>query len=739
MIRFIKYTLFFLLLLPIAFLGAVYGGFFGALPTSKELATIQQQQASLVYSTDARLIGKFFAQNRTNIAFVDFPDALVHALVATEDARFFEHNGVDVRATLRVLFKSVLLGDKSAGGGSTLSQQLAKNLYGRKSHGRLSLPVAKIREIIIALRLEELYSKNELLELYLNTVPFGEDVYGVEAAAVRFFGHGASSLTAMQAATLVGLLKANTSYNPRLYPEKARERRNVVLRQMEKAGYLTAEARVNFSKKPIGLTYTHPETDGLAAYFLVVVKQEAYRILETLNAETGSDWQLERDGLRIRTSLHAGLQQAALAAQKQHLTRMQKLLNQQYKSGVSARNLQLYARQELQRAGITSENKAPRTLFTWQGVKSPEITALDSAKHSLQLLQAGMAALDPHTGAIRLWSGGIDFRTQPYDQVLARRQMASTFKPILFAAALESGFSPCHWLSNDAADLKAYEDWEPANYDGKSGGEYSFSAVLRKSLNLPSVQLYQQLGYTALQDMWQKSGFESTLPEGPAVALGSAEGNVLELACFYAAVANGGQQIAPYTIESIETADGKELHRHRGEPGIRLFSQQTADWLSAMLQQAVDSGTAISVRSKFGIRQALAGKTGSSQDYADAWFAGYSPALVLVSRVGTAKPIIHFNSGSNGSGSALALPLFGYTMAAVQQNSSMRSQFFAPFDYVHALPVCSDYRQPTLVDEFLDIFKPNTGKKTEKAADKAQKQAERKEKRKNLFRKLFGE
>jgi penicillin-binding protein 1A len=347
--------------------------------------------------------------------------------------------------------------------------------------------------------------------------------------------------------------------------------------------------------------------------------------------------------------------------------------------------------------------------------------------------------LDPRTGAIRLWSGGIDFRTQPFDQVLARRQLASTFKPILFAAALENGFEPCHWLSNNAADLKSYEDWKPANYDGQSGGEYSFAAVLRKSLNLPSVQLYQQLGYGALNQVWKSFGFTRELPDGPAVALGSGEGSVYELAQFYAALANGGQKITPYTIESIESAQGEELYRHRGHMGERILSLQTTDYLNAILQQVVDSGTAAALRGKFGIRQALAGKTGSSQDYADAWFAGYSPALVLVSRVGAAKPTIHFNSGAYGTGSALALPLFGLTMAAVQANSSMRSQFFAPFAYSYALPLCKDYREPTLVDEFLDIFKPKPGRKAEKAAEKEQKKAERKEKRKNLFRKLFGE
>lgn len=737
--RLIIYVVVALVLLPLAFLAAVYGGLFGALPSQDELANIRQQQASLVYSTDAKLIGKFFAQNRTNIAFEDFPEVLVQALVVTEDARFWEHDGVDLRATARVLVKSVLLGDRSGGGGSTLSQQLAKNLYGRKSYGRLSMPVAKTREIIIARRLEATYSKTELLELYLNTVPFGEDVYGVEAAAMRFFGQPARKLTLVQAATLVGLLKANTAYNPRLYPEKALERRNLVLRQMEKAGYLTAEARMKASDQPIGLTYTHPETDGPAAYFLVLVRQEAGRLLDSLNAATGSNWDLERDGLRIRTSLHMGLQQAALAAQKKHLMQMQKQLNRQYSSGVSARNLQQLAQNELKRAGLTAAGKAPRTIFDWTGVKSPEITTLDSAKHSLQLLHAGMLALDPHTGAIRLWSGGIDFRTQPFDQVLARRQLASTFKPVLFAAALENGFSPCHWLSNELGDIKAYEDWKPANYDGQSGGEYSFAAVLRKSLNIPSVQLYQQLGYGALNDLWQSVGFARELPQGPAVALGSGEGSVYELAQFYAALANGGQKITPYTIESIETGQGEELYRFRGKPSERILSVQTSDFLNAMLQQVVDSGTAVALRSKFGIQQPLAGKTGSSQDYADAWFAGYSPALVLVSRVGAAKPAIHFNSGAYGTGSALALPLFGGTMAAVQANRSMRSQFFVPFSYSYELPVCEDYREPTLVDEFLDIFKSKPGRKAEQSAEKEQKKAERKEKRRNLFKKLFGE
>lgn len=737
--RFFTYLFFGLLLLLIAFFGAVYSGVFGKLPTPTELANIQQQQASLVYSTDGQILGKFFVQNRTNIPFNELPPQLVQALVSTEDARFWDHQGVDFRATLRVLVKSVLLADRSAGGGSTLSQQLAKNLYGRQGYGKLTMPVAKTREIIIAGRLERVYSKEQLLELYLNTVPFGEDVYGIEAAALRYFGRSTQHLNLPQSASLVGMLKANTAYNPRLYPDKAMERRNVVLRQMQKAGHLTEAAWQQYSDAPLGLAYTHPEIDGPAPYFLEEVKREAKRIISLYNAEHGTDWQLDQDGLRIKTSLHAGLQQLALSGMQQHLSRMQPLLNQQYASGSSAKALRAQAERALKRAGVADTGKSPRTLFSWSGVHTPTVSALDSAMQSLQLLHAGMVAIEPRTGAIRLWVGGIDFRTHPYDQVRAHRQTASTFKPLLFAAALENGFDPCHWLSNDPEKLPAYEDWTPANYDGSSGGDYSLPGVLRRSLNIPSVQLYQQLGVAPLQQLWAQLGFSKSLPTGPSVALGSAAASVFEMAKAYAVFANNGASVTPYVIESIETPDGTVLYRQQQEGSRQILSLQTADWLNAMLQQVVDSGTAASLRTRFGLRLPLAGKTGSSQNYADAWFAGYSPALVLVSRVGASLPSIHFNSGRLGSGSALALPLFGHTMAAVQKQPVLRRQFFAPFSYENDLPPCEDYREPTLLDDLIDRMKPSPADKARQKQQKEERRAERREKRKNFIRKWFGD
>lgn len=735
--RLLRYGLGAAILLLLAFVLAVVAGVFGKLPSKDELAAIRQAEASLVYSSDGRLIGKFFSQNRTNIAFDQLPEHLVQALVATEDSRFWEHGGIDFRSLLRVLFKSVLGGDRSAGGGSTLSQQLAKNLYGRQAYGRLSMPVAKLREMIIASRLEQVYAKQELIELYLNTVPFGEDVYGIEAAALRYFGSSAAHISLEEAASLVGMLKANTAYNPRLYPENALNRRNVVLAQMEKAGYLSPEARTAAAQTPLGLRYSHPETDGPAPYFLQQLKREAVQILERLAIDSGRSYELETSGLRISSTLHAGLQEEALQAFEKQLSRMQSLLDAEYRREHKRKQLENIARRQLKLAGLAEEELRKRWLFSWEGNKLQEMSNLDSAMHQLRLLQAGFIGVDPHTGAIRCWVGGIDFGLQAYDQVLARRQLASVVKPLWFAAALEEQWSPCQYLSNDTAELR-YGQWRPANYDQRTGPPVSMAAALRQSLNLPAVHLYRQLGQAPLANLWEACGFSRQLPDGPAVALGSAEASIYELAVAYAALANGGYRIGLQSIESIHTAEGKLLYQRRNPEPERLLSVQTSDYISQMLQQVVDSGTAAAMRHRYGVRLPLAGKTGSSQDYADAWFASYNPKLLLIGRVGCALPQVHFSSGQQGSGSALAMPLSALVWREIEKHPALRKEFAASFSFTHPLPLCSDTLQRDWLYDLGTFFGADKEKQAKRTERRAEKRETRRVKRKEKIRKWFG-
>jgi penicillin-binding protein 1A len=726
-----------LLLLAILAVGSLYVavriGFFGPLPDQVELADIQHENASLVYSADGERIGSFYAKNRSSVTYEALPQSLLYALIATEDARFFDHDGLDMRSIARVMVKTILLRDRSAGGGSTLSQQLAKNLYHRPEKGAWSMPVHKFREIIIARRLERVYTKNELLTLYLNTVPFGEEVYGIESAAYRFFDKPAQQLRTEESAVLVGMLKANTRYNPRLHPELALSRRNVVLGQMFKNTYLTEADYQEMKALPLQLRYSRLEADGPVPYFLVEVKKQAQQILEII-AQAGKKYDLEKDGLKIETTIDYKLQMAALASLENQLPARQKQLEALYRQGENRKRLNTLTQQIAQAAGIDAkkDTASARLVFRWDGLQKVQETRRDSIRRALMQLHAGIIALDPLTGDVLCWVGGIDFPTQPYDQLLAYRQLASTFKPILYATALESGIDPCSWLSNEPITFTDQNNWQPSNYDGKSGGQYSLPAALAHSYNLPAVDLYLRTNHSVLAGKWGALGFSRSLPTGPATALGTAEANALETAVAYAAFANGGQRIMPRYIKSIHSAAGVLLYQAPEVESETVFSPATVASLTGMLQGVVAQGTATALRSRYGINADFAAKTGTSQDYGDAWFVAYNPRMVVVSRVGAPLTAIHFNSGSQGSGSALALPLVAATLKICQADAGLRKTYFQPFSAAATTTFdCPEFRETPLFDKIFD----NKGAVN---AEKEQEKAERKQKRKNFFRKLFG-
>ncbi|MFO7617888.1 MAG: transglycosylase domain-containing protein [Bacteroidales bacterium] len=699
------------LLLITLFVLAVNIGLFGSLPGKAELMSYRNKTASLVWSEEGELIGKYFAQNRTNITYPQIPPHLIQALVATEDARYFEHEGIDSRSLLRVLFKSVLAGDRDSGGGSTISQQLVKNMYGRRNHGLLTMPVNKTREAILARRMERNFSKEEILALYLNTVPFGENVYGIEAATQRFFNKSVEYLRAEESAVLIGMLKANTLYNPRLHPESARSRRNVVLMQMARYRFITDVESDSLARLPLVLDYANLESRGPAHYFLVRVEQEARRILNGIREVTGREWNLEEDGLQIRTSLNLVMQRYANRAFRDHLSVMQKRLEAQYRTDYYKRELQEITASELRRLGLYERagERRLQELFTWDGYRSDSITLADSLRQSLLLLHAGLLVLDPVTGAIRTWVGGIDFRTQPYDQVMARRQLASTFKPVVYAAALELGVKPCHYLDNDPIILRTPEPWSPSNFDHTSGGNYSLAGALIRSMNIPTVNLFFQVGFDPLDQLWRKMGFGFRLAYNPSLALGTAEANLLETAVAYAAFANGGLLVEPSAIVSISTPDGQVLYQNSyAGTGERVMSRETAALISRILQRAVREGTGTTLGTVYGVNLAVAGKTGTSNNYGDAWFAAFNPALVMVSRVGASTTAIHFSQSANGTGNALALPLVGRTLRSVQSNPVLRERFFAPFEplspQLEKLLECPDFREDNLIDKLEDLI-----------------------------------
>jgi len=729
LIKFILLTGIFLAVALGIFIATVFYGGFGHLHSTDELQEFKNQTASLVFSEEGQLIGKFYAENRTIIKYEQLPIHLVNALVSTEDARYFKHEGVDSRSLMRVLFKTILSNKKSSGGGSTINQQLAKNMYGRKNYGPLTMLVNKTKEAFLAYRLESIYSKEEILTLYLNTVPFGENVLGIEAASRRFFNKSISKIKIEEAAVLVGMLKANTYYNPRLYPENAMQRRNVVLSQMKKYKYLQPKITDSLQKLPLKLDYANLESEGPANYFLVQVKNEVRDILKNINATNNTEYDLEHDGLTIKTTLNYSLQSQALNTFKSHLGLMQKKLNVQYQNIEHRKILNSLVRKELERSNLVSKanEKKNRELFDWTGFYMDSISIRDSISHSLTLLHAGLLALDPETGAIKTWVGGIDFRTQPYDQIFAQRQIASTFKPILYAAALEQGVVPCTYLDNDPLILSDFDNWQPKNYDLSTGGNYSMAASLAKSMNIPTVNLFLQVPFVKLDSLWKNMGFSQTLVNNPSVALGTANASIYELAVAYSAFSNGGYRIKPQSIISIATGDGTIIYRNnlvKPKEENRVINSNTAHLMTAMLKKAINEGTGSSLRNKYNITIPIAGKTGTSQDFADAWFAAYTPKLVMVTRVGASFPAIKFDNGANGAGSTLALPLIARTLEHVQNRFSANFNEL-PNEYAEALD-CPDFTEDSGIEKFFEgIFK-----KDKTTFEKAQRKAERKAKRK---------
>jgi penicillin-binding protein 1A len=724
-------------ILTVAVIAVACSGLSGNLKNKNELLNYKNAAASLVLSEDGELLGKFFYENRTNISFDQIPKHLINALIATEDVRFYEHKGNDAKSFFRVLIKTILMNKRSSGGGSTITQQLAKNMFGRKSTGFLPVFRSKISEVIMARRLESVFSKDEILTLYLNTVAFGENVYGIEAASARFFNKSTGSLKIEESAVLIGMLKANTYYNPRLHPENAKIRRNVVLQQMEKYKYLEAKDADSLLKLPLIIDYKRSGSPGIAEYFLVQARNETEEILRNLSSVKGKKWDPEKDGLIITTTINLSLQNYAILSFREHLSRMQKRLNEQYQSPSGKRILEQVAAREMKRLNLEERTGEKRfqEIFDWNGTYADSITVADSLKRSLTILHAGLMAMDPVAGGIKAWLGGINFKTQPYDQILARRQLASVFKPVLYTAALEEGFEPCQYLDNDSITLSGFDDWSPENFDHSFGGKYSLSGALAHSMNIPTFSLYLEIGFERVDSMWRNMGFSFTMDNTPSLSMGTAEASIKEVAVAYSSIANGGYRIKPWCVSSIKTPRGEVIYSNdMTQEKVRIMTEKSSLLMSAMLQKAIREGTGVSMSNVYGVDFPLAGKTGTSQDYSDAWFAAFNPNLVIVSRAGASSRAIHFNSGSYGSGSALALPLVALTLKKVKQDPSLKDKFITgfpdlPAELANSLD-CPDFKEKNLFDRIIDIFEKD--KKTYNGTERKIERTIR-----SIFRKIF--
>ncbi|MGQ1947329.1 penicillin-binding protein 1A [Geofilum sp. OHC36d9] len=714
------------------FICLVYIGLFGRLPDKQTLKNIRHETASAVYSSDDKLIGKYYIENRLTIDNKDICQHVKNALIATEDSRFFEHKGLDYISLGRVIIKTFLLGDFSQGGGSTISQQLAKNLYPRKDLGFLTLPVSKIKEIFIASRLEQVYNKDEILGLYLNTVPFGENIYGIEVAANRFFNKRSSKLTPPEAATLVGMLAANTAYNPRLNPERSKKRRDIVLQRMQQNGFLSDDEARLYRSQPIKTSYHRLDrTTGPAPYFLDQVRIQT---LDILHQTYGDTYDIYTQGLKIYTTLDTELQRFASDAVHQHMSYLQKTFNTHWNQSEPWDAFPSFFKQELkktpryqqlQNQGLSETSiiktlgKPTRmTIFTNGVEKTISISPIDSLRLALRTLQSGFLAVNPTNGYVLAWSGGLNYKYYPYDHVTSRRQVGSTFKPIVYATALDEGVMPCEMISNEQ---KTYDDWTPSNADGNHKGYYSVKGGLVNSVNTVAAELINRTGVTDVITMARQMGIESTIPKVPSIALGTAELSLLEMVTAYTAFANYGHAIKPVLIMRIEDANGKilyqnEEHNHLSE----AFNEETARMMVQMLREVAQRGTAHSLYQRYHLTGDYAGKTGTTQNNTDGWFIGFTPNLVAGIWVGADHPIIRFRTTALGQGAHMALPIFARFMQKAEASANQRylsQNIFYPLpDYLADQMDCGDYMedfQPAEEMNFFErLFAPNESEKT---------------------------
>lgn len=699
---------------------------FGEIPAASDMRPMKINASTEVYTIDGKLIGKYYVQDRVPVSRDEVADCLVNALIATEDVRFYEHSGIDFRSLGRVFFKTLLLQEKSAGGGSTLTMQLAKNLYPRWELGWFTLPVNKLREMILAERLEAVFGKEEILMGYLNSVSFGENSFGIEVASQRYFHVSAANLQVEQAAVLVGMLKGTSSYNPRTYPDRARNRRNVVFHQMHKNGYLHASEIDSLLDKPLDLNFHYAtHHDGLAPYFMAYLRQYLKTWFKEHPRRDGKGWNLYTDGLRIITPMHSKLQGYAQHALRQEMERIQKNFSRDWGS----RNYERVFGQTLNRRlshtpsyrrfkqkGYEDEEidsllrlPAKRMMFGWDGPEEMEISLIDSILYSETLLQAGVLAIDPGSGHIKAWVGGLDHRFYQYDHVTSRRQTGSVFKPLVYATALESGMPPCEYTPNEKVVFSDYNDWTPENSDNSYGGEYSMRGALTNSVNVVAVNLIMEVGAGKVVDLAGRLGLKGDIPSVPSIALGTAEASLFEMLGAYASFFNGGFSVSPVPILRIEDSNGSLIWDAASEQRLDpVIEPTTAKTMTYMMRNVVDHGTGRGVRSRYGLRNEIAGKTGTTQSQTDGWFIGATPDLLAGVWVGANDPSIHFRSMARGQGAATALPIWGQFMKRVLADEEFRemgkSHFVQLTEEEQAELDCEDLWFPVAMSEFKEWY-----------------------------------
>lgn len=669
-------------------------GVFGSMPSISELQNPSILQASEVYAEDGTLMGKYYTErgNRSNVKYRDISPFVINALVATEDERFYNHSGIDFRSTMRAV---VTLG--SEGGGSTITQQLALNLFNERASNKAIRVIQKLKEWIIAVKLERNFTKEEILTMYLNAVPFGNNIYGIRNAARTFFQKEPDRLTVEEAALLVGMLKGNSIYNPNRNPKAALDRRNTVLSQMEKNGKITpAEAR-RVKALPIKLNYKKlDENTGYAPYFREVLRDEIKEALKDVEKPDGGKYSIYNDGLKIYTTINIQMQQYAEEGMAQHMAMLQKGIN----ARSDMRNGSIWKGYEkildkavkdsdrwrnLEEDGLSDKEirasfnvKVPMKVFAWNAKREKDtlMTPLDSIKYHLQMEQAGFIAMDPVTGEIRAWVGGINFKTFKNDHVnlKTKRQVGSTIKPLLYTQAMEErGFTPQTECENVAQYFQG-SGWVPAGKQCK-GGTMTMAHALAYSQNCATAYIMKRVGPKEFTEFLSRLNIPTPVQPYPSIALGTCDLSLYEMLWGYTIFAGRGFSTKPYAISRIEDRNGNVIKRFDFSVNRKeAVSEATAYTMARMMQGTVDVGTARGMRTRVGAAE-MGGKTGTTNDNADAWFIGYTPQLLAGSWVGFEYQFMR----NQGDGNRISRPITEYFFQKVLNDRKLGIEKDAKF------------------------------------------------------------
>jgi penicillin-binding protein 1A len=712
---------------------------FGELPDVAELQNPKNNLASIVYSGDGSVLGKFYKENRVNCKFTELSPNLITALIATEDARFYEHSGVDLKALFRSA-SGIVTGNASAGGGSTLTQQLAKMQFSEKPKSKIQRVVQKIKEWIISIRLEKLYTKQEIMAMYLNKFDFLNLAVGVKSAAQIYFNTSPDKLNVPQAAMLVGMAKNPSYFNPIRFAERTQQRRNIVLSQMKKYGALTEAKYDSLKPTPLNLVF-RPEdhNDGLATYFREYLRDSFLKEwCLTHKKENGKPYDIYRDGLRIYTTIDSRMQKYAEEAATEHMTALQGVFAKECKTKKNApfawnvnkeeiknimnsamhrcdryRNLKLQGKSDSE---IETVFKTPvkMRVFSWRGEIDTTLSPLDSIRYYKSFLQCGFMAMQPQTGYVKAWVGGINHTHFKYDHVkVGKRQVGSTFKPFVYALAVQEGYSPCYRIPNVRTCITTEDgkEWCPDNSAGEEKFEnknVTLKFALANSINYVSAALMKQFGARAVVNLAKRMGVTSQLDPVPALCLGVADISVFEMVGANSTFANQGTYVQPIFVTRIEDKNGKVLEEFVPNTD-EVFNEEKAYVMCELMKGVVQYGTGARLRYKFDLKNPIAGKTGTTQNNSDGWFIGMTPDLVAGCWVGGEDRAVHFNTTDQGQGASMALPIWGKFFQKVYADKTIKiskGDFFKPARMSEIELDCSKYD-----NENLQIIDDNSGDK----------------------------